>query len=298
MPELPDLTVYIEALEARVIGEPLTGIRVANPFTLRTAMPPVDALLDRRVEGIRRIGKQIVIALEEEYFVVVHLMIAGRLRWQSPSAKIPARLGLVAFDFTEGTLVLTEAGKKRRASVHLVHGEPSLMQFDKGGIDVLSCSLAQFMEALGRENHTLKRSLTDQRFLSVIGNAYSDEILHRAGISPMRQIRHLTHDQWEGLYSACRQVLSDWIDRLRQETGDRFPGKVTAFHPEMAVHGRYKEPCPDCGKPVQRIRYASNEANYCAQCQNQGNLLADRSLSRLLKTDWPKTLEELEESSR
>ncbi len=294
MPELPDLTIYLEALEARTLNQPLVGIRISNPFILRTAKPPIDELLDHRVTGYRRIGKRIVIVLQNDYFIVIHLMIAGRLRWSPPGSRIPGKVGLAAFDFPNGTLILTEAGQKRRASVHLVHETASLAQFDQGGIDVFSCTEEAFIQALSQENHTMKRSLTDQRFLSGIGNAYSDEILHRAGISPMRQVKHLTEAQWKSLFNACREVLGEWVDLLRQQAGGNFPTKVTAFHPEMAVHGKYRQPCPDCGKPVQRIRYASSESNYCAMCQNQGNLLADRSLSRLLKKDWPRTLDELE----
>ena len=294
MPELPDLTIYQEALETRLSGNKLTGIRIGNPFVLRTVTPDVEEITNRVVTGISRIGKRIVISLQDDYHIVVHLMIAGRFRWLKQSAKIPRKLGLIGFDFEGGTLLLTEAGKQHRASVFLIHGSTDLSQFDKGGIDVLTCSLNEFITVLQKENHTLKRSLTDQRFLSGIGNAYSDEILHHARISPMRQIKYLDEDEWGRLHRACQEVLSNWISLLREQTGSEFPKKVTAFHPEMAVHGKYREPCPDCGKPVQRIRYASNECNYCAACQNQGNLLADRSLSRLLKKDWPKTLEELE----
>lgn len=294
MPELPDLTIYLEAMAERFLDQPLLGLRVANPFILRTAEPPITDLLNRQVTGFKRVGKRLILVLQGDYFIVIHLMIAGRLKWHDAGRKIPGKIGLLAFDFPTGTMVLTEAGQKRRASVLLIEGEANLKPFDLGGIDVLSCTFDEFVTALRRENHTLKRSLTDQRFLSGIGNAYSDEILFRAGLSPMRQIRYLNEDQWQQLFEACRAVLEDWTALLRQQSKGKFPAKVTAFHPEMAVHGKYKAPCAVCGYPVQRIRYATNEANYCAKCQNQGNLLADRSLSRLLKKDWPKTLEELD----
>ncbi len=294
MPELPDLTIYQEALEARLIGGKLTGIQIGNPFVLRSVTPEVEEITARVVTGISRIGKRIVIDLQDDYHIIVHLMIAGRFRWLIPSAKVPRKPGLIAFDFEGGTLLLTEAGKQHPASVFFIQGNSDLSQFDQGCIDVLTCSLNEFIAALQKKNHTLKRSLTDQRFLSGIGNAYSDEILHHARISPMRQIKYLSEDEWGRLHLACQVILSNWISLLREQTGSEFPKNVTAFHPEMAAHGKYREPCPDCGKPVQRIRYASNECNYCAACQNQGNLLADRSLSRLLKKDWPKTLEELE----
>ena len=294
MPELPDLTVYLEALAERIQGRQLVGIRIASPFILRTAAPGVGELTGRHVTGFSRIGKRLVLELESDYFIVIHLMIAGRLKWYKPGARIPAKLGLIAFDFDSGCLVLTEASQKRRASVHLVKGRSDLAAFDLGGLEVFDISLDDFVGAMTRENHTLKRSLTDQRFLAGIGNAYSDEILHRARLSPMRQTSKLTPDEWQALFTACRDVLREWIILLRTQSADRFPERVTAFHPEMAVHGRYQQPCPDCGKPVQRIRYATNECNYCAACQNQGNLLADRGLSRLLKKDWPKTLEELD----
>jgi formamidopyrimidine-DNA glycosylase len=294
MPELPDLTIYLEALDERINGQALQGIRIANPFTLRSVEPTVDELVKKCVTGFRRIGKRLVVALEDDLYIVIHLMIAGRLRWYKVGAKIPGKLGLMAFDFENGCLLLTEASQKRRASVHLVRGSDNLASFDAGGLEVLDIDLEQFIEALSRENHTLKRSMTDQRFLAGIGNAYSDEILHRARLSPMKQIKSLSDDDWQRLYKATRNVLSEWIARLREQNAGEFPDKVTAFHEEMAVHGKYKAPCPDCRKPVQRIKYATNECNYCAACQNQGNLLADRSMSRLLKKDWPKTLEELD----
>lgn len=294
MPELPDLTIYLEALEARLGGARFSGARLASPFVLRSAEPPVDNLIGRIARSFSRIGKRIVIGLEGEYYIVIHLMIAGRLRFVAKGRKLPARLGLAAFDFDTGTLILTEASQKHRASVFFVQGAAALDAFNQGGIEVLDADFATFRRALEQENHTLKRSMTDQRFLAGIGNAYSDEILHHARISPMRQIRHLTEDEWQRLFESTQVVLAQWIEILRDKTGSDFPQKVTAFHDEMAVHGKYKAPCPDCGKPVQRIRYANNECNYCAACQNQGKLLADRSLSRLLKKDWPKTLEELD----
>jgi len=295
MPELPDLTIYLDALDDRLIGQMMTGIRIANPFILRSVEPRIDDFIGKKMLATRRIGKRIVMEHEDQLFIVIHLMIAGRLRWYKASAKMPGKLGLMAFDFSAGTLVLTEAGQKHRASVHLVQGEDKLSEFDAGGIEVLESSFEEFRTALMQENHTLKRSLTDQRFLAGIGNAYSDEILHRARISPMRQIKYLTDEQWRSLYSATQSILNDWTGILRAKSAGNFPTKVTAFHEEMAVHGKYKRPCQDCGKPVQRIRYATNECNYCAECQNQGNLLADRALSRLLKKDWPKTLEELDQ---
>ena len=294
MPELPDLTVYLDSLEAHIGGQVLNGIRIASPFILRSVSPTTEELVGKPVTGFQRIGKRLVIEIAGDYFIVIHLMIAGRLRWYKAGAGIPKKFGLIAFDFESGTIVLTEAGQKHRASVHLVAGEEALREFDPGGLEIYDIDLKQFVAAMTRENHTLKRALTDPRILAGIGNAYSDEILHRARLSPMRQVRFLEETQWEALFDSCKQVLQEWTDRLRSETADRFPDKVTAFHPEMAVHGKYRQPCPDCGKPVQRIRYATNECNYCAACQNQGNLLADRSLSRLLKKDWPRTLEELD----
>tara|TARA_R110002072_G_scaffold20841_4_gene75186 strand:+ start:4297 stop:5196 length:900 start_codon:yes stop_codon:yes gene_type:complete len=299
MPELPDLTIYQEAIEARLVGESLIGIRILNPFVLRTVSPEVTAFAGCRFTGTRRIGKRIVLCFQPaqgaSLFAVVHLMLAGRFQWYQSGSKIPHRLGLMGFDFPGGTLGLTEASQKHRAALHLVQGENALAEFNLGGLELKDATLPSFKASLSQENHTLKRSMTDQRFLAGIGNAYSDEILHRAKISPMRQIKYLSDDQWQSLFEACLTVISEWTNRLREKTGESFPKKVTAFQPEMAVHGKFKQPCPDCGNPVQRIRYATNECNYCAACQNQGNLLADRSLSRLLKKDWPKTLEELDQ---
>lgn len=294
MPELPDLSVYLTALKSRVGGEILDAIRLSSPFILRSVTPSIEELVNHRVIAVNRIGKQIVFELEDHLYIVIHLMIAGRFRWYKSGAKIPARIGLIAFDFSSGTLILTEAGQKHRASVHLVSGIDELDAFNRGGLEIFRISPLEFKDALGIENHTLKRSLTDQRFIAGIGNAYSDEILHHARLSPMKQSRFLKDDEWRRLYDSCQFVLSKWARLLAEKSGDSFPTKVTAFHDEMAVHGKFKQPCPDCGNPVQRIRYASNECNYCAQCQNQGNLLADRALSRLLKKDWPKKLEDLD----
>ena len=295
MPELPDITVYVDALARRIVGERLGRIRLVSPFLLRSVAPLLDTAHDRPVLGVRRLGKRLVIALDHELFLVLHLMIAGRLRWRDAGAAVPKKLGLAAFDFTSGTLILTEAGSKKRASLHLLQGEDALRAHDRGGVEVLQTTLGAFTEALRRENHTLKRALTDPRLFSGIGNAYSDEILHAAGLSPVRLTRRLTEAEVERLFDATRVTLTTWIARLTRETGDRFPTRVTAFHEEMAVHGRYNQPCPVCGSRVQRIVYASNEANYCATCQTGGKLLADRALSRLLKSDWPKTLEAWEE---
>ncbi len=295
MPELPDVLIYIHALEPRVVGATLEKVRLASPFLVRSVDPPVEQAEHRKVLCLRRLGKRIVFELEGDLFLVFHLMIAGRFRWRPPGARIPGKLGLAAFDLSSGTLVLTEAASMKRASLHLVRGAARLEEHDPGGIEVLECGLEEFRRALQSENHTLKRSLTDPRLFSGIGNAYSDEILHRARLSPMKQTRHLDEPEIEALYGAVREVLQDWCRRLREETGAGFPDKVTAFRPGMAVHGRYREPCPDCGARVQRIRYAANECNYCAKCQTGGRLLADRSLSRLMKKDWPRTLEELEE---
>lgn len=283
MPELPDLTVYREQLDARIRGQRLADIRLGNPFVLRTVTPGIDTVLGRAVIGCSRLAKQLAVALEGEYFLVVHLMIAGRLQWRPAGAAIPRRHGLAAFDFSSGTLLLTEASGKKRASLRLVQGRADLEALDPGGLEVLESSLEAFAGRVRDSRHTLKRALTDQRVLAGIGNAYSDEILHRARLSPFKQAHALSAAEVEALYRACREVLSAWTDRLRTRTGDRFPAKVTAFHPEMAVHGRYRQPCPVCGSPVQRIRYAENEANYCARCQTGGRLLADRALSRLLK---------------
>ncbi|HLH22087.1 MAG TPA: DNA-formamidopyrimidine glycosylase family protein [Chloroflexota bacterium] len=294
MPELPDLTVYAERLQARLGGQVIEGVRVASPFLVRSAAPPLQAVVGRRVLGVRRLGKQLVVALDDDLYLVVHLMIAGRFHWKPPGARLPAKVGLAAFDFAAGTLLLTEASPKKRAALHCVRGAAALAAFDRGGLEVLDASPEAFRARLAAENHTLKRALTDPRLFAAIGNAYSDEILHRARLSPVKLTRSLTPAESERLYAATRAVLQEWIDRLRAETGDGFPEQVTAFRPEMAVHGRYRQPCPTCGALIQRIRYAENECNYCARCQTDGKLLADRALSRLLRADWPRTLDELE----
>ena len=296
MPELPDVVLYIEALEHRIVGQPLDGYAILSPFVLRTVDPPLDTAVGRVVRGVSRLGKRIVLAFDDEVFVVIHLMIAGRFRWFDAGArmKVPARISLAAFTFPSGTLVFTEAGSKRRASVHVVRGRAALAQFDRGGLEVLEASREQFAERLTRENHTLKRSLTDPRLLSGIGNAYSDEILHRARISPLKLTSRLTEDEVSRLFTATRDVLLEWTERLRGNARGGFPEKVTAFRNDMAVHGRYRLPCPVCSTAVQRIRYRDNETNYCPRCQTEGRLLADRALSRLLKQDWPRTIEELE----
>ncbi len=294
MPELPDVTVYIEALESRVVGEVLEQLRLASPFVLRTTQPRPSALAGKRVTGLRRLGKRIVFDLEDNLYVVVHLMIAGRFRWKDPGAKIPGRVGLAGFDFTSGTLILTEASTKKRASIHILDDEARLADHDRGGLEVMSASLDAFRERLTSRNHTLKRALTDARLFSGIGNAYSDEILFAAKLSPMKLTQRMTDDEVERLYEATQGTLQQWVEILRAEAKDRFPEKVTAFRPEMNVHGRYKEPCRVCGSKVMRIAYAENEVNYCPRCQNEGRLLADRSLSRLLRKDWPKTVDELE----
>jgi formamidopyrimidine-DNA glycosylase len=298
MPELPDVALYIEALEPRVRGQPLQRIRIANPFLLRSVSPSPREVEGARVVGLRRLGKRIVLALEGERFLVLHLMIAGRLRWREPGAKVPGRSGLAAFDFPAGSLLLTEAGSKRRASLHVVAGEAALAGHDPGGLEVLDADLAAFARALREENHTVKRALTDPRLFSGIGNAYSDEILHRARLSPFKQTRQLGDDEVARLHAAVQAVLQEWIARLRAEVGDGFPEQVTAFRPDMAVHGRFGQPCPVCGAPVQRVRLADGEFNYCAGCQTGGRLLADRALSRLLRDDWPRTLAELEALGR
>lgn len=298
MPELPDVTVYIEALNERVRGQVLEQVRLASPFVLRSIAPPLSAVSGKRIREVRRLGKRIVFALEEELFLVIHLMISGRLHWKEKGAKIPGRLGLAAFDFGSGTLTFTEASSKKRASLHVTQGEASLAEFDRGGLEVMDATLEQFREALFRENHTLKRSLTDPRLFSGIGNAYSDELLHRARLSPMKLTQKLTDEEVAALYDATRATMRDWTERLRADAGVEFPEKVTAFRDEMAVHGKYRKPCPDCGTLVQRIVYAENEANYCPRCQTGGRLLADRALSKLLKDDWPKTVDELELKSR
>ena len=294
MPEFPDIVVYIERLEQRIAGQTLERVRLASPFLLRTFEPSLDEVEGKRVLGLRRIGKRIVILLEAELCLVLHLMIAGRLHWKPRGAKIPGKVGLAAFDFPAGTLVLTEAGTKKRASLHLFHGETAVSSCDPGGIEVLDTDLAHFCEALFRENHTLKRSLTDPRLFSGIGNAYSDEILHRARLSPLALTQKLSEAEVSRLFAATQQTLLEWADRLRLEAGDGFPEKVTAFRKDMAVHGRFGQPCPICGTKVQRIRYADNETNYCPRCQTNGKVLADRSLSRLLKDDWPRSIEEWE----
>jgi formamidopyrimidine-DNA glycosylase len=293
MPELPDITVYIEALESRVLKQALERVRIAKPFLLRSFDPPISAANGKRVSGLRRMGKRIVLELEDDLFLVIHLMIAGRLRWVPAGAKVPGKIGLAAFDFSNGTLILTEAGSKRRASLWLVRGEASLEQFARGGLEVLDANLEEFTQRLTVENHTLKRSLTDPRLFSGIGNAYSDEILHRARLSPVKHTRRLTPEEIAELFEATRATLIEWTERLRGESAGDFPGKVTAFREEMAVHGKFGKPCPVCGTPVQRIRYADNETNYCPRCQTDGKLLADRALSRLLKQDWPKSIDEL-----
>jgi formamidopyrimidine-DNA glycosylase len=295
MPELPDIAVYLEALDRRIVGRELIELRLGHPFLLRSVEPGPGAFGGRRVVELRRIGKRIAIGLEGEHWAVLHLMIAGRLHWRKPGASVRGKRELAAFDFDEGSLVLTEAGSQKRAALFLVHGAAALDALDPGGLEVLEASADQFAEALTRRNHTLKRALTDPTLFSGIGNAYSDEILHRARLSPVTWTQRLDPGAIARLFDAARSVLNEWVQRLRRENGDAFPEKVTAFRKEMAVHGKYDQPCPDCGSPVQRIRYASNETNYCVTCQTNGKLLADRSLSRLLKSDWPRSLEELEE---
>lgn len=292
MPELPDIVVYLEALAARIQGETLERVYLTSPFLLRTASPPISAAENKRVVELRRLGKRICIGLDDELWLVLHLMIAGRLHWKPVGTK-PSKRELAAFAFSSGTLTLTEAGTQKRASLHLVSGESGLRDLDPGGAEITEIDLKSFTELLRRENHTLKRSLTDPRLFSGIGNAYSDEILWQAKLSPIALTQKLTPEQIEQLYNAIHVTLDEWVKRLRAETRDRFPEKVTAFREEMAVHGRYKQPCPRCGSQVQRIRYATNETNYCPTCQTGGKLLADRALSRILKTDWPKTAEEL-----
>ena len=294
MPELPDITAYLAALESRVLGQPLERIRLASPFLLRTVQPPLQDLEDRTVHKLRRIGKRIAIGVNGDLWLVLHLMIAGRLHWRPPGAKLAGRNSLAAFDFPGGSLVLTEAGSKRRASLHVLSGEGGLRSVDPGGVEIFDCDLNSFRAALTAENRTLKRALTDPRMVSGIGNAYSDEILHAAQLSPITLTHKLAPVEWERLFAAVRSVLTFWIDRLQAEAGTGFPEKVTAFREGMAVHGRYGQPCPRCGEKVLRIRYAENETNYCARCQTDGKVLADRALSRLLGSDWPRTLEELE----
>jgi len=294
MPELPDITVYAEALERHVVGRTLARVRIIKPFVLRSFEPPISEVAGKTVTGIRTIGKRLVIALEDGIFIVIHLMIAGRLRWIAAGAKAAGKIGLAAFDFPDGTLVLTEAGSTRRASITLVRGEQQLRGMDRGGINVLDSNLMSFAARLTLENHTVKRALTDPRLFSGIGNAYSDEILHRAQLSPVKHTRRLTETEIARLYEATKLVLLEWVDRLRAEVGEGFPGKVTAFREEMAVHGKFGQPCPVCGTQVQRIRYADNETNYCPRCQTGGKLLADRALSRLLRQDWPKSIDDLD----
>ena len=294
MPELPDIVVYNEAIERHFVGEHLESLRVTSPFLVRSVDPAVSDLAGRRLIGVRRLGKRIVFEFEDALFAVLHLMIAGRLRMKKRGAKPPGRNGLAAFDFPAATLILTEAGSHKRASLHVVRGEQGLTEHDPGGLEVLGADVPTFAEALLRENHTTKRALTDPRLFSGIGNAYSDEILHRARQSPVKLTQRLDDDEVRTLFEATVEVLQEWVERLRSQVGDGFPDKVTAFRPEMAVHGRYREPCPVCASPVQRIVYSKNESNYCARCQTGGKLLSDRALSRLLKSDWPRTLDELE----
>ena len=298
MPELPDILLYLHALAPRVVGHRIERIRLASPFLLRSIDPPLSAVEGKTVVALNRLGKRIVFELEGELFLVLHLMIAGRLRWKERGAKVPGKIGLLALDFAHGTLVLTEAGTKRQASLHVVAGLEALQQHDPGGINVLEAGFFAFATALRQDNHTLKRALTDPHLFSGIGNAYSDEILHAARLSPFKQTASLTDEELRRLYEATNKTLTRWITLLQEEAGEEFPEKVTAFREGMAVHGRYGQPCPDCGGPVQRIVYAANEANYCPHCQTGGRLLADRALSRLLREDWPRTLEELERRRR
>ena len=298
MPELPDILLYLHALGSRVVGKRIEKVRLVSPFLLRSVGTPLSDVEGRKIVGLQRLGKRIVFEIEGDLFLVLHLMIAGRLRWKDAGAPVPGKVGLLAFDFADGTLILTEAGTKRQASLHVVSGRRALEQHDPGGINVLEADVEMFARALREDNHTLKRALTDPHLFSGIGNAYSDEILHAARLSPFKQTGSLTDEETRRLYAATRTTLTRWIERLQQETGEGFPEKVTAFREGMAVHGRYRKPCPDCGTPVQRIVYAANEANYCPTCQTGGRLLADRALSRLLREDWPRTLEELERRRR
>lgn len=294
MPELPDIALYLHALEERIVDRCVSGIRLASPFLLRSVDPPLSSVVGRSIAALHRLGKRIVFEIEGDVFLVFHLMIAGRFRWRPPGARIPGKIGLLAVDFEHGTLILTEAGTRRRASLHVVAGRASLAEHDPGGLDVLGADVGAFRSALQESNHTLKRALTDPHLFSGIGNAYSDEILHAARLSPFKQTGSLTDEEVQRLFDATRQILTQWIARLQAEAGDAFPEKVTAFHDGMAAHGRYGQPCPTCGALIQRVVYADNESNYCANCQTAGRLLADRSLSRLLRDDWPRTLEELE----
>jgi len=293
LPEFPDITVYVECISSRIVGQTIRKIRVASPFLVRSVDPPIASAEQKQVLSVRRIGKRIAIGVEDDMWMVIHLMIAGRFRWTRPGSKMPGRLGLAALDFDEGSLLLTEAGRTRRASLNMVSGEDGLADFSRGGLEVFETDLSGFSERLTSENHTLKRALTDPRLFSGIGNAYSDEILHRARLSPIRYTSRLTMDEVARLFDATRDILTEWTARIRADTAGVFPAKVTAFHNDMAVHGRYGKPCPVCGTPVQRIRYASNETNYCPRCQTEGRLLADRALSRLLKKDWPRSIDEL-----
>ena len=298
MPELPDITIYIEALESRLLGQRLEKIRLGNPFFLRTFEPPIHVAEGKKIIGFERIGKRIVFALDDELFLIFHLMITGRFHWKKRGIVVPRKYGHAAFDFSMATLLVTEMGTKKRASLHLVQGREQLREHDPGGLEIFDADLQSFRAALLRENHTLKRTLTDPHVFSGIGNAYSDEILHRAQLSPVKQTKFLSGDEIARLFQATQDCMAEWIERLRTDTGRQFPERVTAFRDEMAVHGKYRKACPVCGAPVQRIVYADNETNYCAQCQTGGKLLADRSLSRLLKDDWPRTLEEMEEGRR
>ncbi len=295
MPELPDITIYVERLRAFTVGKRLEALRVPSPFLVRTFDPPVGELVGRTVRTVDRLGKRLVLGFDDDLFAVIHLMIAGRLRWKPPRAAIPGKLGQAAFDFADGTLLFTEASKQKRASLHVVRGRAALADFDRGGLDLFAATPATFLAALTAENHTIKRALTDPTIIDGVGNAYSDEILHAAAVSPFKQTRTFALDDAAALLAAARACLTTWTERLRAEVGAGFPDEVTAFRPEMAVHGKFGQPCPRCGAPVQRIKYADNEANYCAPCQTGGKLLADRGLSRLLKADWPKTLDQLEE---
>jgi formamidopyrimidine-DNA glycosylase len=294
MPELPDVEVYVKALRRFVVGRRLRSVRLQSPFLLRSVTPSLDETVGLTVVSISRMGKRIVMALEGDYFLVLHLMIAGRLRWKKPGTAVPRRWGLAAFDFENGTLLFTEAGSRKRASLHVVQGEKALREHDPGGLEILDANFSQFDRVLRSENHTLKRALTDPSLFSGVGNAYSDEILHAAGLSPLQRTANLTEEQSRRLFEACRKTLSAWTERLLADTGDRFPEKVTAFRAGMTVHGRYRQPCPVCSTPIQRIVYADSESNYCPQCQTEGRLLADRVLSQLLRQDWPKTWEDLE----
>ena len=298
MPELPDVELYLHALRPRVVGQRIDRVRIGNPFIVRTYDPPASVLEGALVKDIGRMGKRLVFALDDDLFMVIHLMIAGRLRWRERGAGIPAKVGMAAFDFPEATLLLTEAGSKRQASIHLARGDAALREHDPGGLEVLEADLETFTRHLTAENHTLKRALTDPHIFSGIGNAYSDEILHAARLSPMKLTSALTPDETERLFHATRDTLHEWVERLRDQAAGEFPEKVTAFHSEMAVHGKFGKPCPVCGQTVQRIVYARNEANYCSRCQTGGKLLSDRALSRLLGQDWPKSLEEMESRRR